>query len=162
MNWIVSLDFSSPWSNGYASYFLPFFLSLVFLLVLPNLCEINFSHVDAGSGSCVLGGNRLRFSDNLKEITVDDSDFVLDGGQEKFSDLNNHPGDFLFHQCSSIVLERVSIRNARFVGSNGRAVAASVPQHMLIKFIRNAPPTLKWFRSDLSKTNMDMLRSERP
>jgi len=37
-----------------------------------------------------------------------------------------------------------------------------IPQSALIKFIRNAPPSLCWFRSDLSNDNMDMLRLERP
>ena len=32
----------------------------------------------------------------------------------------------------------------------------------LIKFVRNAPPTLRWFRSDLTSDNMEMLRMERP
>ena len=35
-------------------------------------------------------------------------------------------------------------------------------QNMLIKFVRNAPPSLKWFRSDLTQGNIDMLQSERP
>eukprot|EP00536_Pseudo-nitzschia_multiseries_P005765 jgi/Psemu1/13439/gm1.13439_g len=37
-----------------------------------------------------------------------------------------------------------------------------VPQAALIKFVRTAPQSLRWFRSDLSPENMDMLRSERP
>jgi hypothetical protein len=32
----------------------------------------------------------------------------------------------------------------------------------LIKFVRNAPPTLRWFRSDFTPDNMKILRMERP
>merc|ERR1711971_1289145 len=76
------------------------------------------------------------------------------------SDFNNHPDKFLFHKCCK-VLERLSIRNAKYsnayIGSE-----RIIPQDALIKFVRNAPPTLKWFRSDLTKENMDLLRLEQP
>ena len=37
-----------------------------------------------------------------------------------------------------------------------------LPQNVLIKFVQNAPASLRWFRSDLSEANMNMLRLERP
>jgi len=37
-----------------------------------------------------------------------------------------------------------------------------IPQAALVKFVRTAPESLKWFRSDLSPENMEMLRAERP
>ena len=37
-----------------------------------------------------------------------------------------------------------------------------LPQNVLIKFVRNAPASLRWFRSDLSEATMNMLRLERP
>ena len=36
-----------------------------------------------------------------------------------------------------------------------------VPQNALIKFVRNAPPSLRWFRSYLTIEIMNMLRLER-
>ena len=35
-------------------------------------------------------------------------------------------------------------------------------QNALIKFVRNAPSTLRWFRSDLTPDNMTTLRLEQP
>jgi hypothetical protein len=35
-------------------------------------------------------------------------------------------------------------------------------QNALIKFVRNAPSSIRWFRSDLTLENMNMLRMERP
>ncbi|MGK3762516.1 MAG: hypothetical protein ACI8RD_014834 [Bacillariaceae sp.] len=62
------------------------------------------------------------------------------------------------HYCSK-ALERVSIRNAKWQkdGDNTN----TVPQNALIKLVRNAP-SLRWFRSDLTQDNIDMLRLERP
>lgn len=37
-----------------------------------------------------------------------------------------------------------------------------VPQNALIKFVRNAPLILRWFQSDSSQENMDMLQLEQP
>ena len=37
-----------------------------------------------------------------------------------------------------------------------------IPQNALIKFVRNAPVSLLWFRSDLSRANIEMLQKERP
>jgi hypothetical protein len=37
-----------------------------------------------------------------------------------------------------------------------------VTQDMIIKFVRNAPSSLIWFRSDLTKENIHMLQKERP
>ena len=36
-----------------------------------------------------------------------------------------------------------------------------IPQNALIKSVLDAPP-LRWFRSDLTQENMDMLRLKRP
>lgn len=46
-------------------------------------------------------------------------------------------------------------------GRNNTTTRCSSPQTTWIKFIRNAPRSLRWFRSDLSQDNIDMLRSER-
>ena len=97
---------------------------------------------------------------NLREIMMDGSSFVIahgDGGIDEISDLENHPRYFLFYRLMSQALERLSIRRAKFNTNN-----QLVPQNALIKYIRNAPPSLRWFRSDLSKENIEMLRLERP
>ena len=69
------------------------------------------------------------------------------------------------------VLERVSIKNAVFVKweeymHTGSLVPSRFAmknyQNMLIKFVRKAPSSLQWFRSDLTQGNIDMLQSERP
>ena len=92
-----------------------------------------------------MDGVDMRLATNLKEI-------YMDGAQ--FCGCNDDkPDTFLFHKCihNNKVLERISIRNAR-----------DITQKMLIKFIRKAPPSLRWFRSDLTSANMAMLRLERP
>ena len=64
----------------------------------------------------------------------------------------------MFHKCCKAI-ERVSIRNAR---QSYEYTHSKISQNKLIKFVRNAPPTLRWFRSDLTLNNMTMLRLERP
>ena len=92
-----------------------------------------------------MDGGDMRCATNLKEIYMDGAQFCgFSHGNE------DDPGIFLFHECSSKV-ERISIRNAR-----------NITQKMLIKFIREAPTSLRWFRSDLTPENMTMLRLERP
>ena len=93
---------------------------------------------------------------------MDDSNFKPFSHQEveRMSDLNNHPTSFIFHQYGYTVLERVSIRNAKYHKTEN--TIGSISQTMLIKFIRNAPATLKWFRSDLTQENIEMLTKERP
>ena len=107
-----------------------------------------------------LDGFQLKDGKNLKEICMDDAVFC--DYSDKLSDLENEQNSdrFLFHHCSSTVLERVSIQNARYGKEDN--TTNLLPQNTLIKFVRKAPPSLRWFRSDLSSENMTMLRSERP
>ena len=74
------------------------------------------------------------------------------------SDMHNHPNIFLFHKLRNQPLEGVSIRNVCL----WRGDEVAIPQNVLLKFVRNAPMTLKWFRSNLSTANMQVLQSERP
>ena len=112
-----------------------------------------------------------KYPEHIKEIYMDDSNFyslnsayyyyysdlLLEQQQGRSSSSssnnNNNPTSsknyFLFQWCKS--LERVSIRNAK-------ADYRVVPQNALIKFVRNAPPSMRWFRSDLTEENMAMLR----
>jgi hypothetical protein len=124
---------------------------------------------------------------HLKEIILDDSVFIATTTflSEATSDLPHHKSKFIFFECSSTEssqLERLSIRNAYYC-CNGDGDGdelkdrqrhryyphhqqyrqlEKLPQNALIKFVRNAPPSLRWFRSDLSLENMVMLRNVRP
>ena len=153
--------------------------------ILPQLRELNFTKsgvvIDSEiSKNCpllekltadnlicfTLNGNNLRFCNNLKEIYVDHSSLNCIGSRQKdqISDLNNHHDIFMFHRCSK-ALERVSIRNMKFKGflsEDDNYDDEDFKQNVLIKFVRNAPPTLYWFRSDLTPDNIVMLRMERP
>merc|ERR1711971_1210763 len=114
---------------------------------------MGWNNIRYGSG-ITLDGEDTKHANNLRVLIVDDSVF-LGNDIEKLSDLNNHQDFFLFHLCCK-VLERVSFRKAKYYNNN------IIPQDALIKFVRNAPLSLKWFRSDLTEENMDILRLERP
>ena len=100
---------------------------------------------------------------NLREIYMDESTFWQRySSDQDLSDLVNRSDTFLFHKCGSKVLERVSIRNAKWYGFDNDEDPIIIPQNALIKFVRKAPKSLRWFRSNLTLENMTMLRSERP
>jgi hypothetical protein len=107
----------------------------------------------------------MGMSNNLKEININNSYFwcyYVD--RDKFADLYNHQELFMFHHCCKS-LERVSIRNMKYRMSFGTMdddQKLIFTQNVLIKFVRNSPPTLRWFRSNLTLDNMTMLRLERP
>ena len=70
-----------------------------------------------------------------------------------------YPNIYLFSRLCDKPLERVSIRNARYYDEDAEDRdfldqnsfnQDLFNQNMLLKFIRNAPSTLTWFRSDLS------------
>lgn len=84
----------------------------------------------------------------------------FDGEFDKMADLEKNHDVFIFHRCVN-GLERFSIRNASFY-HRFKLSTKLEKQNLLIKFVRNAPSTLKWFRSDLTDENIDMLRMERP
>jgi hypothetical protein len=110
-----------------------------------------------------IDGTDISEATNLREIYMDESTFFHNNlDDETLSDLKNHPDRFLFHKCGSTVLERVSIRNAKWCGYSRTKHPIIIPQNALIKFVRNAPKSLRWFRSNLTTENMTMLRSERP
>ena len=154
-----------------------------FTILCPHLEHIKQNNMIHNKFHLSINGNEIRNAFKLKEIIMDNSAF--DGGcRQRLADLENdrYKHIFLFHKCRSTVLERVSIRNAIFKydddklldemekqgnfvydsGYFGFEKTVFVPQNALIKFVRNAPSSLKWFRSNLSQENMDMLRFERP
>ena len=156
--------------------------------ILPKLYEVDFSNIVLGhmvldrfSNECPLlekvtsnnhrnhyrvNGFGMHASKNLKEINMNNSRFIVYASDRRISDLNNHHEIFMFHRCCK-ALERVSIRNMNWSVNYGdhhtdldqRLI---FKQNVLIKFVRNAPPSLHWFRSDLTPDNMTMLRMERP
>ena len=77
------------------------------------------------------------------------------------SDNNNYQHIFLYYRLCNNPLERISIRKARYNTdfNNNKQI---LPQSILMKFVRKAPATLVWFRSDLSPANIRILQSERP
>ena len=119
---------------------------------------------------------KIRFVDDVDEEYDDEIDNNNDDINDDFvtnydamSDLDDHPDIVLFGTVRNLPLERLSIRNLRCDGSTYVldrygyvTLRSTISQNMLIKFVRNAPPTLVWFRSDLSATNIQMLQSERP
>lgn len=187
MDRIESLDISllSPIESGHT---MGNSLPVTLTHILPNLREIDFSNTSFSNN--VLGsfiqrcpylkkitwngnfknsyiyadGRNMRYANNnVKEIIMNDSYFFTFGRTGMF-DLYKHHDTFIFHYCSK-VLERVSIRNARYFTrfqSTMHQAPILFPQDALIKFIRNAPSTLIWFCSDLTQENMKMLQKERP
>jgi hypothetical protein len=177
---IISVDLSSL-PGIYASNYLPLALSNV----LPNLRELDLSNTpfswettEEYSKKCrflekitchniekdsyvTFDGDEMQSAKNLKEIYMDSSVFCYydSGEKDMMIDLNTttYNSYFIFYHCCKM-LERVSIRNARF----GASPSMPVPQNALVKFVRNAPPCLRWFRSDLTLEHMNMLRLERP
>ena len=121
----------------------------------------------------LITGKELALCENLTELYLDNSTFFLHtptGMGEITSPLNENVQEThgrsrsaaenrtLLDECNSR-LEKISLLNAKY--SNGRREQFRLPQIALIKFVRNTP-TLKWFRSDLSPSNLDILRHERP
>jgi hypothetical protein len=182
---ILSLDISLPYQSTitYICKSLPNALPEI----LTKLRELDFSNTSLSgvtlykySQNCRLEKitwyNIAKYSDvslngwdmqpakNLKEIYMDSSFFCYYNTQkEVYLNLNDSTLNkyFIFYQCCKS-LERVSIKNAKYVMNRYvRSPPEIIPQNALIKFVRNVP-SLRWFRSDLTQENMDMLRLERP
>ena len=103
-----------------------------------------------------------RIDENRDTVDVDDDDDNDNSVTEieAMSDSNNYPNVFLFCRLCNKPLERISIRNARCMDPDW--AQQIIPQNVLMKFVRKAPETLVWFRSDLSPENIRILQSERP
>ena len=115
-------------------------------------------------------GTEMKAANNLKELIMDDCSFFFIN-DNAINDISNLDTDdevvskqFLLCECSSTVLERVSMRNTtmRVVAQTEGIFDDAIPQRALMKFIRNAPTTLRWFRSNLTKDNIELVRHERP
>jgi len=154
-----------------------------FALRCPRLEIIRWNYNNTGIGISA-AGDRLECMNNLKELYFDNSFFCFnhsnpideatdadddddddDNGVTAFEAMvsrNNYPNVFLFHRLCDKPLERISIRNARYTDPDDICNHIIIPQSILMKFVRKAPATLVWFRSDLSPANIRILQSERP
>ena len=131
-----------------------------------QLERIVWNNIDTECDIYMTGLDMMKAT-NLREIIMDESIFTYvtfgdDDTIVTISDLENHPHSFLFRYCTSPVLERVSIRHAKYGFSGHKISPMKLPQNALIKYIRKAPRSLRWFRSDLSAENIKMLQLERP
>jgi len=110
-------------------------------------------------------GADFRHSKQLKELICDHSSFHFEANMKRTMaemTIRRRKTDFLLYKCcTGAALERISIRQAT-VSDSAYGNPRPIPQNILMKFVRRAPSTLIWFRSDLSKGNMQRLRLERP
>lgn len=95
---------------------------------------------------------------NLKELYMDDLQYsIRDNEVEAMSALDTEDESvaimFIFPGCNGNVWERVSMRNSRL----------AIPKKALMKFPRNTPTSLCWFKSNLlTAANINILYEERP
>ena len=131
----------------------------------PRLSKVTWRH---RIGGCrFLRGNDLQTLENLKELYLDNiiADFRYDSSYGSntygfFMECAGYETDrCIFFRCNRN-LERVSLVGAKYVDQE-TLHEHPFPQSMLIKFVQGTPK-LKWFRSDLKKTNLEMLQAERP
>ena len=148
-----------------------YFGSFLFLRNCPYLTKIITQTKDRELLWC--GGNIDEKWASLTEIFIDDHIFVFKPNQYEE---HRETLQFLNYYSSSYrVLERLSIRNAHYYVDDTplaqagihpyprkKSIGEKIPQDDLVKFVRNAPPALKWFRSDLSQENIRMLKIEKP
>ena len=131
----------------------------------PRLSKVTWRH---RIGGCrFLRGNDLQTLENLKELHLDNimADFRYDSSYGSntygfFMECAGYETDrCIFFRCNRN-LERVSLVGAKYIDQE-TLHEHPFPQSMLIKFVQGTPK-LKWFRSDLKKTNLEMLQAERP
>jgi hypothetical protein len=168
MNGITSLDFSSPSPKSERRSL--FCLASILPRILPKLREVDFSNtvvdyliLQVFSENCPLlekvtthnnhdeinlCGLDMSHSRYLKEIHMGNNvKFSLHiRDRKKMLDLYNGQDIFIFHHCCK-AFERVSIQNMKYHGLLLLVAAddwnLNYTQNLLIKFVRNAPPTLR-------------------
>ena len=113
----------------------------VFSSNCPRLEKITWNNTNQPVSPTNMDGDDMSKAIILRELHMDNSVFGADLHKTELSDLENnkHFNIFLFYKCDSRVLERISIRNARYCNFS-RIVPG--PQDALIKFIFHAPPSL--------------------
>lgn len=159
--------------------------------ILPNLREVNLSHVktvnnaettiflelsrycpllsvlswNGVDGSIDMHGMNLRTTGNLTEFYIDDAHFILTGQSMAWARMINRTRggapELHLFALGPRGLERVSIKGATMENQEDGLERQSLSQETIIRFVRNTP-TLRWLRSDLSDENMAMLKQKRP
>jgi len=133
----------------------------LFFSHLPFLRKLTWKGSDR---NIYMHGKPISSQPNLTELYLDDSLLNVSSLNREYltqmSDLDDDGDFFMFYKCEK--LERLSIRNVQCNDSFESTTRIDIPQNALIKFVRNAPDTMKWFRSDLTQENIDLLQSERP
>ena len=154
---------------------------------LEVLKRNNINHLS----SIAANGEELSLMQNLKEVYLDNCYFETNAmdiiransehdENEPWNDHDSETDDFtfeynamanlhpqkyptmyLFSKLCNKPLERVSIKNARYY-EHDTDEQYPLDTSMLIKFIRHAPSTLTWFRSDLPPAVIRVLQSEKP
>ena len=95
----------------------------------------------------------------IKVLMMDNSTFYFsEVSQDKMSDLIHHPENIHLSQLQQGFWNVYRLKMPKFYAWKNDI---NIPQGALIKFVRNAP-SLKWFRSDLTQENRNMLRNEQP
>ena len=111
-------------------------------------------------------GMDLKQCESLKELYLDNTLVTASAKEEKdvFEDTDDEES-CPFHYCIRN-LERVSLKGCQYFNMTAKAEDHAIhgkpfSQVGLIKFVRNAT-NLKWFHSDLTAENVEMLQWERP
>jgi len=152
-------------------------------LLLSNLREVNLNHVNVcqsaasdfakncpklevfrwkgASGGFFCVGQDLKRCENLKELYIDNA--MMYSVNESYAHclFDEHFESYCpLMQCNKNLV-RVSMKNAKHYNSTRERSHKPIPQSGLVKFVR-LTKTLRWFCSDLSKENSEMLQRERP
>ena len=140
-----------------------------FLEDCSSLEQITYNTTDKVNTALNITGTELENCSSLTELHMDNSTFRYYNAGLSNLENETYSNKFLFWQCRSKVLRDVSIKNATYNTNEsltgqplGNRVLIPLPQKALIKFVRNGPPSLRYFRSDLTPDNREMLRLERP
>merc|ERR1711865_1346269 len=153
-------------------------IAQIFFQNCPQLEKVTFHNE---IGILTRGGKPVALPTltNLKDLILDEAKFFKTSNNPAMHMLFARNEEvFRFHQFRRTVLERVSIRNATYsalgrpTAERGHAaiprkivlelIQTAIPQTVLLKLIRHAPPTLRWFRSDLTPDNIAIAHRERP
>ena len=131
------------------------------LLETMSICN-SFESSSLDDDDYSLRGYSMRDCNNVRSITMNDCDFYS-RDMDQLADLTRHDNVFIFHDCftRNTNLERISIRGIQYTTFTTPATNHKIPQNALIKLVRNAPASLKSFRSDLTTENIKMLHTER-
>lgn len=125
----------------------------------PRLERFKWNHPGA---DLFLIGQDFKQCKNLKELYLDHASFFCTGNTREVIQ-NGCTSNVLFCDKGCHDLERVSIRKCKYFGWCGVLHLSRpeiLPQSALIEYVRWAKK-LRWFRSDLSKQNIEMLKRER-